>query len=108
MIGIDLVGEHFLSTGFQCLDDDMPVAGSDLQQGPLRLSGKIKIGLCDLVNIEPDGSLPVEGWNEGVVSTGSGILGASFDIDGSPGGKNGTVFILQSYITYCTPILPVL
>jgi hypothetical protein len=40
-------------------------------------------------------------------STGSGILGTSFDIEASSGGKNGTVFILQSYITYCTPILPV-
>ena len=40
-------------------------------------------------------------------STGSGILGTSFDIDGSPDGKNGTVLILQSPIAYFTTIFPV-
>jgi hypothetical protein len=57
LIGIDLIGKYLPGTGFQRLDDDMAIAGSDLQQGPLGFSGKIKIVLRDLVNIEPDGSL---------------------------------------------------
>ena len=67
LVGIDLISKYLPRAGFQRLDDDMSIAGSDLQQGSLRFSGKIKIGLCDRVNIEPDGSLAVESWNEGVV-----------------------------------------
>jgi len=39
-------------------------------------------------------------------STGSGILGTSFDIAVPPGGENGTVLILQRRIAYFTTILP--
>jgi len=50
--GIDFIGKHLPGASFERLDDDVAIAGSDLQQDAFRLFGKIKIRLCDLINIE--------------------------------------------------------
>jgi len=34
LVGIDLIGKHLPGAGFQRLDDDIAVAGSDLKQVP--------------------------------------------------------------------------